>query len=164
VEALAERTFQRHHAQVYRYLRRRTDSPDQAEELTQEVFADAAAALARLSSPPNEMLAWLYTIARRRFLDEARRRRRRGSLVPLEGVVEELPAREYDPSVTEALRQAMWRLPPAQRRVVCMKLFEGRSFAEIASVLETTQAAAKMRFTRALRTLRADLERQGIEP
>jgi DNA-directed RNA polymerase specialized sigma24 family protein len=40
------------------------------------VFADAAAALARLSSPPSEMLAWLYTIAQRRFLDEPRRRRR----------------------------------------------------------------------------------------
>ena len=90
--------------------------------------------------------------------------RHAGSLVPLEEVVDELPARDYDPDIAKALRQAMWRLPAAQRRVVCMKLFEGRSFAEIASVLETTQAAAKMRFTRALRTLRADLERQGIEP
>ncbi len=164
MEALAERTFQRHHAQVYGYLRRRTGNPDQAEELTQEVFADAAAALARLSSPPSQMLAWLYTIAQRRFADEARRRRRSGSPVPLEEVVDELPAREYDPNIAKALRQAMWRLPPTGRRVVCMKLFEGRSFAEIASVLGTTQAAAKMRFSRALRALRADLERQGIEP
>lgn len=164
MEALAERTVRHHQAQVYRYLRRRTGSADQAEELTQEVFADAAAALARLPSPPTEMLAWLYTIAQRRFIDQARRKQRRAIMVPLEEVAEALPALEHHPGTLNALRAAFLRLPEPQRQAVQLKLFEGRSFSEIADRLGTTQAAAKMRFARGLRGLRADLEQQGIGP
>ncbi len=164
MEALAERTVRHHQAQVYRYLRRRTGSADQAEELTQEVFADAAAALARLPSPPTEMLAWLYTIAQRRFIDQARCKQRRATVVPLDEVAEVLPAHEHHPGTLDALRAALQRLPDAQRQVVQMKLFEGRSFSEIAGRLGTTEAATKMRFGRALRGLRADLEQQGIGP
>jgi DNA-directed RNA polymerase specialized sigma24 family protein len=32
VEGLAELAFRRHHAQIYRYLRRRTGDPDRAED------------------------------------------------------------------------------------------------------------------------------------
>jgi DNA-directed RNA polymerase specialized sigma24 family protein len=46
---------------------------DQAEELTQEVFADAAITLSRMDCRPASVLALLYTIAQRRFADEVRR-------------------------------------------------------------------------------------------
>ena len=75
MEGLAELAFRRHHAQIYRYLRRRTRDADRAEDLAQEVFADAAAALGTGDWQPASMLAWLHTIAQRRFADEARRRR-----------------------------------------------------------------------------------------
>jgi RNA polymerase sigma-70 factor (ECF subfamily) len=165
VEGLAELAFRRHHAQIYRYLRRRTGDPDRAEDLAQEVFTDAAAALARGDWQPESMLAWLYTIAQRRFADEARRSGRRSADgVPLDDIVEELPAREYGVDVAYALRQAISRLAPAQRQVVSMKLLRGSSFSEIASAMELSEAAAKMRFQRALTVLRADLEQQGIGP
>jgi DNA-directed RNA polymerase specialized sigma24 family protein len=45
-----------------------------------------------------------------------------------------------------------------------MKLIEGCSFAEIASLVGATEAAVKMRFQRGLRALREDLELQGIGP
>ena len=165
MEGLAELAFRRHHAQIYRYLRRRTGDPDRAEDLAQEVFTDAAAALARGDWQPESMLAWLYTIAQRRFADEARRSRRRSADgVPLDDIVEELPARDYGFDVAYALRQAISRLAPAQRQVVSMKLLRGCSFCEIASAMELSEAAAKMRFQRALTVLRADLEQQGIAP
>jgi DNA-directed RNA polymerase specialized sigma24 family protein len=43
-----------------------------------------------------------------------------------------------------------------------MKLLRGSSFADIANALVLTEAAAKMRFQRALTALRRDLEEQGI--
>lgn len=45
-----------------------------------------------------------------------------------------------------------------------LKLLRGASFAEIASTLGTTEEAARMRFSRALRSVRADLEKEGVEP
>ena len=55
MEGLAEQAFRRHHAQIYRYLRRRTGDPDRAEDLAQEVFADAAAALSRGDWAPDSI-------------------------------------------------------------------------------------------------------------
>ena len=164
MEGLAEQAFRRHHAQIYRYLRRRTGDPDRAEDLAQEVFADAAAALARGDWEPESMIAWLYTIAQRRFADEARRRRRSSDGVPLDGVLDELPARDYGADLANALGEAISRLAPTQRQVISMKLLRGFSFCEIATAIQVSEPAAKMRFQRALTVLRADLEQQGISP
>ena len=162
MEGLADLAFRRHHAQIYRYLRRRTGDSDQAEDLAQEVFADAAAALARGDWEPESMIAWLYTIAQRRFADEARRRQRSVYGVPLTDAVDELPAPEYTSDLAHALREAIARLAPTQQQVVSMKLLRGFSFFEIANAFEVSEPAAKMRFQRALTVLRADLEQQGI--
>jgi RNA polymerase sigma-70 factor (ECF subfamily) len=164
VEGLAELAFRRHHAQIYRYLRRRTGDPHRAEDLAQEVFVDAAAALSRGDLRPASMLAWLYTIAQRRFADEARRRRHSADGVPLDDCLDELPAPEYGSNVARSLHEAIARLSPNQQQVICMKLLRGSSFCDIASTMDVSEAAAKMRFQRALNALRADLEQQGIGP
>src|SRR5204863_1233231 len=96
VEGDIENAFRLHRTEIYRYLRRRTKSSDQAEELTQQVFADAAITLSRMDAGPGSALGLLYTIARRRFADEARRNGHYGDRVPLDHVDAELPAPEYD--------------------------------------------------------------------
>jgi RNA polymerase sigma-70 factor, ECF subfamily len=151
-----EHAFRRHYADVYRFVRRRARSDADAEDLTQQVFADAAASLRCDGRPP---IAWLYAVARRRFADAARRDSRRAEVpVATEASV------EYGPSVAASLRAAFERLPATQRDVVVLKLLRGASFAEIATAVGTTEEAARMRFSRALRSVRADLEKEGIEP
>jgi RNA polymerase sigma factor (sigma-70 family) len=152
-----DQAFRRHYADVYRFVRRRTRSDADAEDLTQQVFADAAASLRCDGRPP---IAWLYAVARRRFADAARRDSRRAALRPVLAD----HAAEYGPSVAASLRTAFARLPPSQRDVVVLKLLRGASFAEIAYAVGTTEEAARMRFSRALRSLRAELEKEGIEP
>jgi RNA polymerase sigma factor (sigma-70 family) len=155
VDDVAEKAFRRHYDQVYRYLRWRTHDHHRAEELTQQVFADAAASLRETGGPE---LAWLYTVAKRRFADEARKR-----------VSELSPARdaeslEYGADVAAALRTALGKLPDGQRQVVVLKLLRGARFAEIGETLGLTEAAAKMRFVRALEALRSELEQEGVTP
>ncbi|HWQ23983.1 MAG TPA: RNA polymerase sigma factor [Gaiellaceae bacterium] len=162
MEGLAELAFRRHHAQIYRYLRRRTGDADRAEDLAQEVFEHAAAALGNGDWQPASMLAWLHTIAQRRFADEARRRRYSANGVSFDDVLEEVPAPEYDQDLGRALVDAVWRLSPGQRQVVVMKLLRGWSFSDIASAVGVSEAAAKMRFQRALAALRGDLEQHRI--
>jgi RNA polymerase sigma factor (sigma-70 family) len=161
VNGVVEGAFRRHYGHVYRYLNRRLRDPARAEELAQEVFAAAAADLpddAEGGPPP---LAWLYTVAKRRFADEARRRGRERRLVGL--LTAGRPA-EYGPRLSSDLREALERLPSGQRAVVVLKLLRGLSFAQIGHELGLSEAAAKMRFVRALRELRADLTERGIEP
>jgi len=157
----AAEAFVRHYGSVYRFVRRHGTGREEAEDLTQEVFAAAVSALgeARVESPPP--LRWLYTVAQRRLLDVARRRR----FVPA-AAAEEVPAPDaaYGSDVAEALARAVAELPDSQRRVVVAKLWEGRSLAEIAERLGTSEAACKMRFARGLAQLRDRLKEEGIEP
>jgi RNA polymerase sigma-70 factor (ECF subfamily) len=159
VNELAEGAFRRHYESVYRYVRRRTGDHHRAEDITQQVFADAVAGLRQSDSPP---LAWLYTVASRRFADQARRDAvaRRVHLAP----VEESESRDYGADVAASLKSAMEALPAGQREVVVLKLLRGASFAEIATKLGISTDAAKMRFVRAVEALRSHLEEEGLKP
>jgi RNA polymerase sigma-70 factor (ECF subfamily) len=162
VSDAAERAFARHYEHVYRYVRRRTRDHHRAEDLTQQVFADAAAGLQESPSPP---LAWLYTVAQRRFADEARRNALARRVNGLRAVGEEASdAREYGAEVAATLHSAIDRLAPGQREVVVLKLLRGASFAEIGARLGISTEAAKMRFRRALEALRSELEKEGLQP
>jgi RNA polymerase sigma-70 factor (ECF subfamily) len=154
--------FRRHYRQIRDYVRRHGSLQDDPEEIAQEVFAQAAAALGGLRIGSSPLVAWLYTVAQRRIVDEARRRGRaaRAELV----VVPPAEASQYGDDVARSIRKALERLPDAQRRVVVLKLLEGRPFAEIARLLGTTEAASRMRFSRALERLRDQLEQEGITP
>lgn len=160
---LVAEAYRRHSGQIFRYLLRRTGSVEEAEDLTQRVFADAAAALD--TKQPDSVLAWLYAVAERRFIDEARRRRREGRRV------DPAPDREatgvglvYQRETARALREEIRDLPSDQRTVVVMKLLQGRSFAEIARAVGASEDACKMRFSRALRRLRDRLGERGVGP
>lgn len=150
---------------VFRFVRRRVSSRVEAEDITQEVFADAAAWLGRYEAlSERETLAWLYVVARRRLIDEARRSARAAAdgssalqLVPT-------PETEYGPSVARDIQRALWDLPSAQSEVVLLKLFDGLTFAQIGARLGISEAAAKMRCVRGLEQVRTLLRREGIEP
>lgn len=160
VNDVADRAFRRHYEHVYRYVRRRTGDHHRAEDLTQQVFADAVTGLHE--SPSSPPLAWLYTVAQRRFADETRRdavARRVNGLGPVRDV-----SREYGSEVAAALSSAVDRLPEGQREVVVLKLLRGLKFAEIGARLGITTDAAKMRFVRALEALRSELEEEGLRP
>jgi RNA polymerase sigma-70 factor (ECF subfamily) len=160
VNGVAEGAFRRHYGHVYGYFRRRLGDPERAEELTQEVFAAAVSGLReqRPGDPP--VLAWLYTVARRRFADEARSRSRERRLA---GMFSARGSSEYEP-IAGAIREAIASLPGGQARVVLLKLVRGLTFAEIGAETGLIEAAAKMRFVRALERLRAELSERGIEP
>jgi RNA polymerase sigma-70 factor, ECF subfamily len=108
------------------------------------------------------LLAWLYTVAKRRFADEARRHARAEEIRLVRPASAE--EREYGPDLSAALAAALARLPDGQRQVVVLKLLRGLRFAEIGKLLGVSEEAAKMRFVRALEALRAELEQGGIEP
>jgi RNA polymerase sigma-70 factor (ECF subfamily) len=141
-----EQAFVRYRADVYRFLLRRTRNHCDAEELTQEVFADATSALSR-SEPPLSMRGWLYAVAERRLIDELRRRKRASTFA--DAATRDLGATGGD--TLQALEDAVDRLPDLQRRVVVMRIGEGRTYREIAQALDCNEAACKMRLSRALR-------------
>jgi len=106
---------------------------------------------------------WLYTIAHRTFLDHVRRKRR--SPERLHNTDDEVPAPaigdvDDDRSAevaTEAVLNAVQELPEMQRLAVVTTKLEGRSMAQAAALLGTTEGALKVRAHRAYTALRATL-------
>ncbi len=163
MDHLAEASLHEPYRQVFHFVRRRTASDAEAEEITQSVFAQAAAQLDAVKQGLPPPLAWLYTVAQRRLIDEARRRTIRSAALPLAVRAPEAEA-SYGGDVAGALKAALAALPHAQREVVVLRLVEGRSFAEIASRMGSTEGACKMRFRRGLASVRSTFEREGIQP
>jgi RNA polymerase sigma-70 factor, ECF subfamily len=148
---------------VLRFARRRVGSIEDAEDVTQEVYANVAMALnARRAEAPT--LAWLYTVTKRRLADEAKRGRR-SQTIPLE-LVEEPAAvsAEYGSEVATALSAGLCSMPEGQRRVVVGRLLQDRSFAELGQELGTSEEACRMRFMRGLQHLRDEFTKEGLEP
>ena len=148
---------------VLRFVRRRVGSAEDTEDVTQEVFANAAAVLdgSKVSSPT---LAWLYTVARRRIADELRRRDR-SRTVSLEVVGDPATVEtDYGDAVARALEVAVAAMPEGQRRVVLARLVQGHSFAEIAREVGASEDACRMRFMRGLQHLREEFEKEGLNP
>jgi RNA polymerase sigma-70 factor (ECF subfamily) len=163
MDEFAVSSYRRHYDSVYRFVRRRSANSQEAEDLTQEVFEAALAAFAdqRLVAEPS--LPWLYTVAERRLIGVWRRSLTTESLDPDSTPL--LPiAESYGSRVSEALLVGLRGLPKGQRDVVVLKLFQGRAFAEIASRLDITEEACRMRLSRGLATLRDHLEAEGVEP
>jgi RNA polymerase sigma factor (sigma-70 family) len=158
---LADRAFRDHYDQVFRFVRRRTATVQDAEDIAQSVFAEAAARLETFKPGRTPVLAWLYTVAQRRLVDQARREMRRPEVAT--GALEtdaDLPG--YGSDVAATLRVALERLPDRQRSVVVARLIEGATFAEIASRIGVTEASCKMRFARGIATVRDYLTEEGV--
>lgn len=162
---MGEQLVRAQYREVLRFVRRRVRSVETAEEVTQEVFVDAASALARATLEAEPSLAWLYTVARRRIVDEMRRRKRRGEfLVPLELVEDSATVGAYGDAVARTLRAGLASMPEGQRLVVVGRLLRGRGFAELARDLDLTEEACRMRFMRGLQHLRSVFAEEGLQP
>ena len=146
-------------------------SPQDAEDLSQEAFARAFKARARLD-PERPFYPWLYQILRRlcyNFTRDTSSRRRKleraGGWLVAEATVraavddpERIRATE---ELRERLEKAIRDLPPAQREVFVLKEFEGLKYREIAELLDVPIGTVMSRLYAARQRLAARLE--GIE-
>jgi RNA polymerase sigma factor (sigma-70 family) len=152
-----ERMYQRHVGDVYRYaLAVMRNQPD-AEDVTQTTFLNAYRAFKRGERPEkaqNWLIAIAHNVCRQRFRQSARR--------PLEVSFEEDVADRYvvddDVPTGEDIRRALGHLAFNQRAALVMRELEGRSYAEIAQILELSPSAVETLIFRARRALREQLE------
>jgi RNA polymerase sigma factor (sigma-70 family) len=151
-----DRIYRRHAASVYRYAFAVLGNRADAEDVTQQTFLNAYRAIAR-GTKPRKPENWLLRIAH----NEVRRhfRSTRGKALEVE-LDERLPhnvPERSDPSLADVLR-ALQHLPPTQRSALLMREFEGRSYAEIAEIMNITQGALEGQLFRARRALAEHFE------
>ncbi len=176
-----DRLLARHREPVRRMIDLRLDPAIarrvDASDVVQEVLLEASRRLSDyLKKPAMPFNLWLRHIARDHLIDAHRRHRvaqkrgvdREQPLAPANWVQHsslELAAQFLDPGLTPAsaalrqelerrLHQAITELNDEDREVIWMRHFEQLSNQEVAAELKLTDAAASMRYLRALRRLR----------
>jgi RNA polymerase sigma factor (sigma-70 family) len=146
-------------------LRRTGGDADLARDVSQQVFLAAARRAADLARHP-ALLGWLHRCACQRAADlvraEARRRARetRAATDPALAPPDE-PAADWS-QLAPVLDTALDTLGETDRETILLRYFSGQPFAAIATALDTTEAAAQMRATRALEKLRRALAARGV--
>ena len=147
---------------VYRFSLALCRDPVLAEELTQETFFRAVRSAGQFREG-SDLRAWLYTIARNVFLDQARRKRNTEIQLPRElpdtaGVTltEVLEDRE------EALRLhcLLHGLEEPYKEVFHLRVFGELPFGDIARVFGRTESWARVTFYRAKQKIIAGLEEE----
>ena len=151
-----DRLYRRHAPSVYRYAFAVLGNHADAEDVTQQTFLNAYRAMAR-GTKPRKAENWLLTIAHNEVRRHFRSMQGRAFEVELD---EQLPQRvpeRSEPTVADVIR-ALRHLTPAQRSALVMREFEGRSYAEMAEILDVTQSALETLLFRARRALAEHLE------
>ncbi len=160
VEAFDEivKSYQR---PIYYLSLRMLKNQENADEVTQKTFLKAYRALGGFQFK-SSLKTWLSAIALNLCRTELMRPRREVVELP-----EHLPDASSD-DVREAeeqnhrkylLEQALEELPPRQKEVVMLRIYQELPFKEIAQALESTESAVKVNFHHAMKSLK---DRLGI--
>ncbi|MBP6507031.1 MAG: RNA polymerase sigma factor [Opitutaceae bacterium] len=164
-EAAFAELVHRHVDLVYGAALRRTGGDaHRAHDVAQQVFITLARDARKLSRHA-VLAAWLHTATRNAALNlmisEQRRQTREAEAVALEAAANTGADPEWD-RLRPLLDTAIDELPEADRAAVVLRFLEKRPFAEVGSLLQVSEDAARMRTDRALDKLRAALSRRGV--
>jgi RNA polymerase sigma factor (sigma-70 family) len=156
-------------ADVWRFVRRRTETGDDADDVVAETFT--VAWRRRTDIPAGDARLWLFGVARNVLANHQREARRRGRL-HLRIVTRDAPPVGYrDPEPTGgALWQALAALPADDRELLILRAWDRLGAGEIATLLGISAAAVSSRLHKARRrldrelALRQDPEEARLEP
>jgi len=153
--------YERHAAIILAYVRSRTASWQDAEDLTLEVFLTALEHDNLSWLTDKQQLVWLWRVAHNKLIDSYRRPGQPPA-VSLEQVVENA---SHDEALTpeqlvlrreelERLYKAIGKLSSQQQQVLQLRYGEGLRFAEIAVLLNKREATVRKICSRSLVLLR----------
>ena len=148
-------------------------SPDEAEDLAQEVFLRVYRTRKKYT-PKAKFSTWLFTIANNLALNALRDRKRR-PVLPLDihesgplgprPTENSAPGRDVPPAhnlqqkeLAEVIRRALDDLNERQRVAIVLNKFEDMNYADIADVMGLTTKAVKSLLSRARAKLREALQ------
>lgn len=154
-----------HGRTVFTLARRVLGKPEDAEEVTQDVFAYVWREVHRYQESRASVAGWLVMLTRTRAIDRLRARQARPDTEQAADPAPVLERRVSEQATPEALAvtsaearrigEALEQLPLEQRALINLAYFDGLSQSDIAVQTSTPLGTVKTRMRTALQTLRA---------
>jgi RNA polymerase sigma-70 factor (ECF subfamily) len=144
--------YKMHAAAVFRYCLRAVSQRDIAEDLTSEVFLALHRSWSKV--PPEQLPAWLFTVAKRRAADHWRHR------YVEENWASTLQVESFWTEPEHSLADLLQRctgLKPIHRVCITLRFAQGMSRAEIAKQLNLSEMQVKGHLQYALQLLRQSI-------
>jgi RNA polymerase sigma-70 factor, ECF subfamily len=151
---------------LLRYLR--AVAPDAAEDVAAETWVQVVRGLQGFGGDEQGWRAWLFTTARRRAIDESRRRSRHptASLSEMAGAREPKTAdaagQAMENLATETAIAAVSALPPLQAEVILLRVLAGLDTEAVARMLGKSPGAVRVAAHRGLRRLARNFVTTGV--
>lgn len=143
---------------VFAYVRYRTNSEDNALDLTQEVFVDIYKALPGFTYSSNEQFyGFVFTITKRKLAKYYADKHTQAAKMTDEFNEDNYSESSLDLAVTSDIARALKSLDDTAREIVVLHHWSRYSFPEIASLIQMTESAVRVRHHRALKLLSASL-------
>jgi RNA polymerase sigma-70 factor, ECF subfamily len=153
---------------LLRYLR--AIAPNAAEDVAAETWVQICRGLRGFRGDEPAWRSWLFTVARRRALDESRRLSRH-PVTPLAEVPNHREPRTADAGeaalenlATAAVVQAIRALPPLQADVILLRIVAGLDNEAVARVVGRSPGAVRVAAHRGLRRLAETMSLAGVTP
>jgi RNA polymerase sigma-70 factor (ECF subfamily) len=164
--ALAE-VYRRHGRAVYGLARRVLHDTAEAEDVTQEVFLRLWSKPDRFDPERGSLRSFLLAQAHGRAVDAVRstssRRAREAREAARTARAEyDLQHEAWDLALADQVERAMGELSDDERRAIELAYFDGRTYREVARVLEQPEGTVKSRIRSGMRRLRDALADAGV--
>jgi RNA polymerase sigma-70 factor, ECF subfamily len=154
--AAFDQIVRRHQKSIWYLVRRYVKRDADASDVTQQTFVRAFRGFAAYRGAAT-VRSWLYRIAINCALSWLRDHRREEPTELAEDALVEAgaaPGRLIDGERGAQLRAAIAHLPPKQKLVLELRVFDDLSFKEVAELADCTENTAKVNFHHAVKRLR----------
>ncbi len=151
---------------LHRWLFHLTRDSHQADDLVQETFLKALAALGSFQ-PGSNFRAWLFRIGHNNFVNMKRTANRTKGTLPDEvpsPARQEVGEQLADREALGVVHAAIAELPPEFRSALMLHCQEGLSYREIAAIVKTTEETARWRVFKARQKLVKVLNPELLPP
>ena len=142
-------------------------APGNVEDVSSEVWLSVTRGLTEFQGDERNFRGWVFTLARRRAIDWARRQARQPKHVELGELDMVDPTATSSALVDEAgaLAEALallHQLTPDQREVLALRVIVGMTVGETAAVVDKTEGAVRVLCHRGLRAIAERLEAEHV--
>jgi len=164
--ALAE-AYRRHGGAVFGLAKRVLQNVAEAEDVTQEVFLRLWNQPDRFDAARGSLRSFLLAQAHGRAVDvvrssSSRRAREARDAMRTAEASYDMQHEVWDLAVADQVAHAMGELPDEERRAIELAYFDGRTYREVAQLLDQPEGTVKSRIRNGMRRMRAVLADAGI--